>query len=66
MSSAGAQCDHIIHVSTQLPYVCVVAGISFIGFLLAGIICNWFIVFPIQVAIMLAVLLFIKHKFKNS
>ena len=66
MSSAGAQCDHITHVSTQLPYVCVVAGISFIGFLLAGIICNWFIVFPIQVAIMLAVLLFIKYKFKNS
>lgn len=66
MSSAGAQCDHITHVSTQLPYVCLVAGISFIGFLLAGMLRNWFIVFPIQVALMLAILLIIKYKFKKS
>ena len=59
MSSAGAQCDHLNHVSTQIPYAVTVAAVSFIGFLLAGLIQNWFIVFPITVAIMFAVLIFI-------
>ena len=38
MSSAGARCDHINHVSTQLPYALTVAAISFVGYLLTGII----------------------------
>lgn len=58
MSSAGAQCDHLSHVSTQLPYVLVVSGISLVAFLLAGFVHNWFIVFPLafisQVALMFA------------
>ncbi len=37
MSSAGAQCNHIDHVSTQLPYAISVAGISFVTYLLAGL-----------------------------
>lgn len=61
MSSAGAQCDHIAHVTTQLPYVILVAAISFIAFILAGIIRNWFIVFPLMVIFMFAVLLSIKY-----
>ncbi len=38
MSSAGARCDHINHVSTQIPYAVTVAAISFVGYLLTGII----------------------------
>lgn len=37
LSSTGAQCDHIEHVSTQLPYAMFVAGISFIGYIVAGL-----------------------------
>ena len=60
MSSAGARCEHINHVSTQLPYAITVASVSFVAFLLAGFISNWFIVFPIAVALMLATLFVIR------
>lgn len=60
MSSAGAQCRHLSHVATQLPYALTVAGFSFIGFLLAGMIRNWFIVFPLTLVLMLAALLLFK------
>ncbi len=40
MASAGAQCDHLTHVSTQLPYAITVAGISFVCFIAAGFIQN--------------------------
>ncbi len=60
MASAGARCNHINHVSTQLPYVLTVAGVSFLGFILAGVIQNWFIVFPITVAMMIGLLIFFK------
>ena len=66
MSSAGARCDHLNHVSTQIPYAVTVAAISFVGFLLAGLIQNWFIVFPITVAIMFAVLICIKMTSKKK
>ena len=36
LASAGAQCDHVEHVNTQLPYAAVVAGISFVTYLIAG------------------------------
>lgn len=62
MSSAGAQCDHINHVSTQLPYAVLVAAVSFVGFLLAGLIQNWFIVFPLTVLILLGVLIVIRTR----
>ena len=38
MASAGAQCDHVNHVSTQLPYALTAAAVSAVGFLMAGII----------------------------
>lgn len=60
MASAGARCDHMNHVSTQLPYALTVAAVSFVGFLLSGLIKNWFITFPITVALMVATLLVIK------
>ncbi|MCM1148612.1 MAG: Na+/H+ antiporter NhaC family protein [Butyricicoccus sp.] len=43
MASAGAQCDHISHVSTQLPYAITVAAVSFVSFILAGFIQNWIV-----------------------
>ncbi len=54
MSSAGAKCDHLNHVSTQLPYAITVAVISFVSFILAGYIQNWFIVFPIGLVLTVA------------
>ncbi len=62
MASAGAQCDHINHVSTQLPYALLVAAVSFVGYLLAGFIQNPWIVFAIAFVILLAVLLVIKKR----
>ncbi len=61
MSSTGAQCDHLIHVSTQIPYAMIVAGISFLGYILAGIVQNAFIVLGVCVVLLLVVLLFIKR-----
>jgi len=40
MASAGAQCNHVNHVSTQLPYAMVCAGVSFFAYLAAGFIRN--------------------------
>lgn len=61
MSSAGAQCDHVNHVSTQLPYAITVAAVSFIGYIIAGFVHNWLIVLPIAIAIMIATLFVIKY-----
>ncbi len=66
MSSAGARCQHINHVSTQLPYAITVAAVSFIGFLLAGLIQNWFIVFPLAVAILIGFLALMKRRCAKS
>ena len=60
MASTGAQCDHINHVNTQLPYVLLSAGVSFMGFLLAGFIQNWLIVLPIAIVLMIGTLFVIK------
>ncbi len=63
MSSAGAQCDHLSHVSTQLPYVLLVSGISLVAFLLAGFVQNWFIVFPLAFVGQLVLLFGLKRYF---
>ncbi len=60
MASAGAQCDHLLHVSTQLPYAVIAAVVSFIGYIFAGFIRSWIICLPISIVIMIAVLIFIK------
>ena len=60
MASAGAQCNHVNHVSTQLPYALTVAGVSVVAYILAGFIQNWMIVLPIAVAMMIATLFVIK------
>ena len=61
MASAGAQCDHINHVNTQLPYALTVAGVSFVSYIIAGFVPNWFIVLPIAIVLMIGTLLVI-HK----
>ena len=57
MASAGAQCDHVTHVSTQLPYAFTVAGVSFVSYLIAGLIPNAAIVLPIAIVLMIGTLL---------
>ncbi len=59
MSSAGAQCRHINHVSTQLPYAMTVAGVSFVSYIIAGLIQTW-ISLPIAIVLMLATLFVLK------
>ncbi len=66
MSSAGAQCNHINHVSTQLPYAITVAAVSFVTYIIAGFVQNWMIVLPIGCVLMLAVLLVIKATTKKE
>lgn len=65
MSSAGAQCDHINHVNTQLPYALTAAAVSFVGYLIAGFVKNIWICLPITLGIMVVVMLVIK-KFVNN
>ncbi len=60
MASAGAQCDHVNHVSTQLPYAITCAGVSFVSYIIAGFIPNAFIALPIAVVLMIATLLVIR------
>lgn len=64
MSSAGAECDHIDHVSTQLPYTVTVAMISLAGFLLAGVLQNWYASFGTALVLTFAAVLFIKLRQK--
>lgn len=65
MSSAGAQCNHINHVSTQLPYALTVAAVSFVSFIIAGFVQVWYIVLPIAVVLMVATMVLIKYITKN-
>ncbi|MBE6787142.1 MAG: Na+/H+ antiporter NhaC family protein [Ruminococcaceae bacterium] len=60
MSSAGAQCDHINHVSTQLPYALTVAVISFISYIIAAFIQNVWISLVISIAFTIGTLFVIK------
>lgn len=53
MASAGAQCDHITHVSTQLPYALTAAGVSFVAYIIAGFIPNALIALPIAIGLMI-------------
>ena len=60
MSSAGARCDHINHVSTQLPYAITVAAISFVGYIFAGFVNQWYIVLPVMAVVTILTLFVIK------
>ena len=60
MASAGAHCYHLNHVFTQLPYALTVAAVSFVSFILAGLIQNVFVNLLIAVALMVGTLLVIR------
>ena len=62
MASAGAQCDHVTHVSTQLPYAITVAAVSFVSFIVAGFVPNIFIALPIAIVLMVVTLFAIKAR----
>lgn len=60
MASAGAQCNHVNHVSTQLPYAITVAAVSFVTYAIAGFVQNAFICLPIGIVLMVGTLFVIK------
>ena len=63
MSSAGAQCYHINHVNTQIPYAVTVAVVSFVCYIIAGFVRNAAISLIIAFALMFLVLLALRKKF---
>lgn len=66
MASTGARCDHVNHVSTQLPYALTVAAVCVVGYLLSGFVHNVFIVLGFSAALMLAVLFAIRFFVKRK
>ena len=65
MASAGAQVEHVTHVSTQLPYAITVAAVSFVCFILAGFIQSWALCLPIG-AVLTVVVLFVIKKLTSA
>ena len=65
MASAGAQCEHIDHVSTQLPYAITVAAVSFFTFIIAAVTQNAIISFLVGAAMIIALLLLLKYVMKE-
>lgn len=61
MASAGAQCDHVNHVSTQLPYAMTVAAVSFVTFIVAGFVQNAIICLIIGAVLMIGTLVVIRN-----
>lgn len=66
MSSAGANMEHVDHVSTQLPYVITVAAVSFVMFVIAGFVQNAFICLPLGAVLTLGTLLVLKKTVGKS
>ena len=60
MSSAGANCNHINHVSTQLPYALTVAAISFVMYIIAGFVQNAWICLPIGIVLTVGTVIVIR------
>ena len=66
MSSAGAQSNHLNHVTTQLPYALTVAAVSFVCYAIAGFVRSAVIMIPVSVALMLLTLFIIKALSKKA
>ena len=66
MASTGAQCDHLVHVYTQLPYAMTVAAVSFVSYILAGFIQNVFINLALAAVLMVVTLLVIEKIVKKQ
>ena len=65
MSSAGAQCNHIAHVSTQLPYALTAAGISFLTYLIAGFALNAAVSLLCGIGMMIGMIFFLRWVLKT-
>ena len=66
MSSAGAQCDHIAHVSTQMPYAMTAAAVSFVTYIVAGFVKNPVVSLLIGIIMMLVVVYLMHVSQKNG
>ena len=70
MASAGAKCNHVNHVTTQLPYALLAAVMSFISYFVAGILSiwsvKWYVTLPISIVLMLAVLFVVRFIKKRN
>ena len=60
MSSAGAQCDHVNHVNTQLPYAATCAAVAFVTYVIAGFIPNAWVALPAGIVLMIGTV-FVVH-----
>ncbi len=62
MASAGAACNHLSHVTTQLPYATLVAGVSFVSYIIAGYVSTPIIPLVVGAALLIGILFFIKNR----
>lgn len=62
MSSAGARCNHLNHVTTQLPYAMTCAAVSCVTYVIAGFVKSWLISLPCGLAILFATILIIRGR----
>ena len=62
MASAGAQCDHVTHVSTQMPYALTVGAVCFLSYLVAGFVQNWFLSFVIALVLLFVTLFVLRSR----
>ena len=60
MASAGAQVEHVTHVSTQLPYAMTVAVVSFVTYIVAGFVQNWIVSILVGIVLTVATLFVIR------
>ena len=65
LSSAGAKCEHIRHVETQIPYATMVAAVCFVGYIIAGFVRNPWITLVASVVMLLGVVAFLVYKQKG-
>ena len=65
LSSTGAGCDHMDHVSTQIPYACLVAFVSFVGYLVAGITKNIILTLSLTVILLTILIIYFNKKSKK-
>lgn len=61
MASAGAQCEHVNHVTTQLPYAVLAAAVSFVTYIVAGFVKSAWIALPVGIVLMVAVLFALRN-----
>ena len=66
MSSAGAQCPHINHVSTQIPYSVTVAAISFVMYIISGFVQQLYIVLPLGILLTVGTLFVLRAATKKK